>query len=367
MKNILSTFLLLLPFILSAQTDTTIYKIVTEQPRFPGCEKLDTTIDVKNKCAERALLQFFMGNINYPFEARQKDIQGTVVLSMVVEPDGLISNPKVMRDIGGGCGDEALRVANGMNQAMRENYLRWKPGIKDGKEVRTEITVPIKFRLAEPEDYVFADGRDTMYVVLDDSVSYKGGIEALTKALKDNMKVPAGYQDSCVAGVIDMSLYVHPSGYVRVIELTDYWHMGSDYKWEAIRAATSTWGQWNPAKREGREVPASIQLSMPILPEGAQCQQVVSNFEKANLLADEGSLLFNEGKQEEGIAKITEAISLFPENANFLYLRGQAYMGMDKNDEACADFQRIREIATIGLVENILPLLCGMTAPVTDE
>lgn len=361
MKNILTFILFLTPFFLASQTDTTVYKIVTESPRFPGCEKLDTTLAVKKACAERGLLQFFNRNIRYPYAARQKNVQGSVIISMIVEPDGLISNPKILRDIGEGCGDEAIRVANGMNEALMESYLRWTPGKIDGKPVRAEITVPIRFRLEEPKDYVFAEGRDSMYVVVDDSVSFKGGVAVLEKVLKKNFDVPENYRDSCKAGIIDMTLYVHPSGYVRVIDLTDYWHLGSDYTWEAIQAATSTWGRWNAATRKGREVPASVSFTLPILPEGEQCKQVVADFEKANLLAEEGSLFFNEGKQEEGIAKLTEAISLFPENANFLYLRGQAYLGMEKSEEACEDFRRIRAIATIGLVENILPLLCGST------
>ena len=358
MKKTLTFALFLLPFLLASQTDTTIYEIVEEAPRFPGCENLDTTDAVKIKCAETALFQFFNGNIVYPYEARQKDVQGTVVLRLVVEPDGLISNPEILRDIGGGCGEEALRVANGMNEALQKAYLKWRPGMKDGKPVRTQITLPIRFRLEEPKDYVFVDGRDTMYVVVDDSLTYRGGAGALETFLKNEMETPEKYRDSCKIGVIEMTLYAHPSGYVRVIDLADHWHLGSDFQWEAITAATATWGQWNPAKREGREVPSAIAFSMPVIPEGAGCQQVVADFEKALTLSDEGSLLFNEGKQEEGIAKLTEAIALFPENANFLYLRGQAYMGMDRTEEACADFRKIRSLVTIGLVENIYPLLC---------
>ena len=64
-------------------------------PRFPGCEKLDTTLAAKAKCAEVALLTFFNRNIEYPYQARQANTQGTVVINMVVEPDGLISNPKI--------------------------------------------------------------------------------------------------------------------------------------------------------------------------------------------------------------------------------------------------------------------------------
>lgn len=360
MKKILTFFFFAITLSLTAQTvDTTIYTIVEQMPRFPGCEQLDTTDVVKNKCAETNLLLFFNSNIAYPVEARQTNVQGTVVLSLVVEPDGFISNPTIVRDIGAGCGAEALRVAEGMNQALREASAKWTPGVKGGKAVRTKITVPIKFRLEDPKPYVFADGRDTMYVEVVDSVSYKDGEEALQSFLQSKMKMPGAYQDSCKIGVIDMSLYVHPTGYVRVIDLTDYWNLGTDFQWEAIKAATATWGNWNSATYEGKKVPSSTSVQVEVMPQEAGCQQVISNYAKANSLAEEGSRLYNEGESEAGIAKLTEAIELFPNNANFLYLRGQAYMNLEKMDEACADFQKVRTIFTIGLVEQLVPLICN--------
>ena len=56
-----------------------------------------------------------------------------------MEKDGRISNAHVKRDIGGGCGAEALRVVNSMP--------RWKPGKQRGKPVRVEYTLPINFRM----------------------------------------------------------------------------------------------------------------------------------------------------------------------------------------------------------------------------
>ena len=49
MKQLLTVFFATLSLVLGAQNDTTIYKIVEEMPRFPGCEQLDTTISAK-KC-----------------------------------------------------------------------------------------------------------------------------------------------------------------------------------------------------------------------------------------------------------------------------------------------------------------------------
>lgn len=357
-KFLILAFTCFSSFLIAQEGDTTIYTVLSEMPRFPGCEQLDTTIQVKNKCAQTNLLMFFNQNINYPPEAREQEIVGQVVLSFVVEKDGYISNPKLLRDIGGGCGEEAMRVVNGMNAALRTANIAWAPGKKDGKPVRTQVTVPIKFQLQDPPDFILVNFRDTIYTVVDDSLEFDGGHGALLMFVDDKLKTPAGYQDSCFVGSMDMTILVRPNGYVRVIDVADYWNLGKDYIWEAIRAATETWGKWKPAKRNGREVPSAYDLSVTFVPESAQCQSVVSDFEKASLLAEEGSQFFNEGQQEEGIAKLSEAIKLFPENANFLYLRGQAYMNMEKMEEACADFQAVRKIITIDLVEQLTPLIC---------
>lgn len=349
--------LLAIAITLSAQNDTTIYKIVEEAPRFPGCELLDTTIDVKNLCAQRAMLLFFNQNINYPLQARDQNIEGTVALSFVVEKDGYISNIKVLKDIGGGCGEEAKRVASGMNEAFQQAKVAWVPGKNGGKIVRTQLSVPIKFKLTEPDDFVMV-GLDSVWVTVDDSLIYKGGDAALEQFFAKQLKYPERYKDSCIIGTMDMTLLAHPAGGVKVIDLSDYWNLGNEFRWEAVKTATATWGQWKPATRKGREVASSAEITVKFSPAAGKCPQAVAKYEQAIKLADEGSSLYNEGKQEEGVAKLTEALALFPTNANFLYLRGQAYMNMNRMTEACEDFKKVRTTVYLDVVEKLAPLIC---------
>jgi hypothetical protein len=358
MKQILTLLLLWQSLSAIAQADTTIYKVVSESPRFPGCEQLDTTLEAKNQCAQSSLLYFFSQNLSYPWEAREQDIQGTVVISLVVEKDGYVSNPVVIRDIGGGCGAEAIRVAAGMNEALKQANLAWAPGKLNGKVVRTQVTIPIKFKLEEPLDYVLLGQFDTVYVVLDDSVGFKGGEAALADYLQGRLQLPALYKDSCRVGEMDLSLLVRPDGSVRVVELTDYWGLGGDFQWEAIAAATSTWGKWNPAVRKGRQVPALYDLKVFFKPLPGKCSAVISDYERAMALAEEGSAIFGEGRQEEGLQKLSEAVNLFPQNANFLYMRGQAYMNMKMNDKACEDFMKVRDKVSLDMVNQLIPMLC---------
>jgi protein TonB len=119
-----------------------IFKVVEEMPRFPGCEDLATT-DERKACADKKMLQFIYDNIQYPSIARENGIEGTVVVRFVVEADGAIKHAEVVRDIGGRCGEEAMRVVSLMN-AMPQ---KWTPGRQRGKPVRVWFNLPVKFIL----------------------------------------------------------------------------------------------------------------------------------------------------------------------------------------------------------------------------
>ena len=89
-----------------------------------------------------------------------------------------------------------------------------------------------------------------------------------------------------------------------------------------------------------------------------KCQEKISAFEQANALALEGTELFNKGEKEAGMAKLTEAISLFPNNADFRYSRGEAYLNMNKLTEACEDLTKVQDILLVSWYKDILPIIC---------
>ncbi len=101
-----------------------IIDISEVMPEFPG--------------GDAALMKFMGDKVKYPPVARD-GIEGLVVLSFVVEKDGSISNIKILRDIGGGCGAAVVRAAKLMPN--------WKPGRQGGRKVRVRFTLPFRFRL----------------------------------------------------------------------------------------------------------------------------------------------------------------------------------------------------------------------------
>src|SRR6187399_1177868 len=101
------------------------FKFVEQMPTFPN--------------GETAMMKYLRDNIKYPNIARENNIEGRVIVQFVVSKDGDIKNAKVVRGIGGGCDQEALRVVNAMP--------RWVPGKHNGRSVPVTFTLPILFEL----------------------------------------------------------------------------------------------------------------------------------------------------------------------------------------------------------------------------
>ena len=359
---LLSLFLLITASV-QAQVDTSkVYSIAEKMPLIPQCAVLDTTDAAKKKCTQDLLLSFIYRNVQYPDSARLQGVEGTVVVSFVVGRDSMIKDVQILKDIGGGCGAAAIYVINAMNPLK----LRWVPGEMQGVPVDVKMTIPVKFKLKEPPPYMMV-GRDTVYTEMDKPLAYKGGQEALDQYLTQNLTYPAIGNDSCSIGVIEATALVTPNGDVRILEMNDYSNLGLDFQFEAISTVTSTLGQWELAEYKGRSVPTSYPIRMNFYPTAANCQTTVSSFESAQLLAIEGSQLFNQGSHEEGIAKLDEAIQLFPNNAEYLYARGQAHMDLKNMAQACEDLTKVKEILLVSWVDNLLPIICNVKEVTNPE
>ena len=102
------------------------YTNVEVTPAYPGGQK--------------ALENFFNYNIEYPQQAADNGTEGVINVSFVVDENGKISSPKILgKRVGDGLEDEALRVVNKMPS--------WTPGKVKGKNVKTRLTLPVKFQL----------------------------------------------------------------------------------------------------------------------------------------------------------------------------------------------------------------------------
>ncbi|MTI30709.1 energy transducer TonB [Xanthovirga aplysinae] len=102
-----------------------IFTIVEDQPEYPG--------------GTAAFYKYVGKAMKYPPQARRMGIEGRVFVSFVVDKDGTISDVQVMRGIGAGADEEAVRVI--------KNSKKWNPGKQRGRPVKVKMVLPIIFKL----------------------------------------------------------------------------------------------------------------------------------------------------------------------------------------------------------------------------
>ena len=109
--------------------DEKVFDVVEKMPEYPG--------------GQVALMEFLAKTIRYPEAAHKAGVQGRCIVSFVVETNGAVSNVKVVKSVSPEIDAEAERVVGSMPN--------WLPGRQNGKPVRVKYTVPLSFRLSEPE------------------------------------------------------------------------------------------------------------------------------------------------------------------------------------------------------------------------
>ena len=114
----------------SDKKSTVVYDVVEQMPQYPG--------------GMGEFMKYVGTNIKYPKEAVAAKKQGTVLVSFVIEKDGSVSNPKVLKPVDANLDAEALRVVGASP--------KWNPGTQNGKPVPVRYAVPIKFTIPVSKD-----------------------------------------------------------------------------------------------------------------------------------------------------------------------------------------------------------------------
>ncbi len=136
-----------------------VFDVVEQQPNPPG--------------GMSGWNQYLAKNLEYPAQARELGIEGTVIVVFEIQKDGSIRNVEILRGIGGGADEEAVRVV--------QNAPRWEPGKQRGREVTTRMRLPIRFKLA----------------------SLDGSITASAKLIEEKRIIPSGpLQEIAVIGYV---------------------------------------------------------------------------------------------------------------------------------------------------------------------
>ncbi|MFK7809649.1 MAG: energy transducer TonB [Saprospiraceae bacterium] len=127
-----------------AQPDESIRTIAEQMPYFMGCTDLENGTAKKRNCSNQNLIEFISRNIQYPQAALDQGIEGTVLINFIINAAGEMESTEVLRDIGGDCGKEALRIMELMPD--------WEPALDSGEPVAVRLNLPVTFSLQNAEN-----------------------------------------------------------------------------------------------------------------------------------------------------------------------------------------------------------------------
>lgn len=248
-KLVLSILLCLLALSANAQSKTTtsvtqtspqevsFYHpiVVEEMPSFPG--------------GLAALSKFIADNTHYPAEAKEKGIQGRVVVSFVVEKDGSLSHIEIARSVDSLLDKEALRVVRSMP--------KWNPGKQKGETVSVKYVIPVNFKLpANNQIKMSAATADLSpqqgnFIIIDEMPSFPGGNTALMNFLCQNVHYPIDAQIKGIQGSVLVSFVVEKDGSLSHIEISK--SVAPILDAEALRVIKAM-PKWIPAKQKGKPI-----------------------------------------------------------------------------------------------------------------
>lgn len=176
---LLLSFLAINISILFAQAENDQLIEVDEMPYFSGCPDYENNSLDKRQCSNRNLVNFIAKNLVYPESAKTAEIEGTVIITFLVNEDGRVSAPYVLRDIGGGCGEAALDVIKLMPT--------WEPAIHNNNPVKVKLNLPVQFYLKDETEQI-SNGYSISWGKLK-------GKEVSVERLKKNLQAPVLVRD----------------------------------------------------------------------------------------------------------------------------------------------------------------------------
>ena len=237
----------------------------TTPPSFPG--------------GDEARIAFFGNNIHYPAIAREKNIQGTVLLRVLIDKDGKVTNPSIEKGIGGGCDEEVLRVVKMMPD--------WNPGTADGNPVEVEMILPVTFNLSgnkagtkADQDYFYRvpsdettnkpdmqndpakkkiNDKDEVFTVVENQPKFPGGEEARVAYMQKAILYPEQARKNKIEGTVYVTFVVEKDGQISNAKVLRGIGGGCD---EVALNAVQNMPPWIPGKQRGEAV--RVQYNLPV-------------------------------------------------------------------------------------------------------
>jgi TonB family protein len=160
---------------------------------------------------EEELYKFISTHLNYPTLAKENGIEGKTITCFVVEKDGSITNIEVLKKVGFGCDEEAVKLIKQMP--------KWYPGKIMGKNVRTYFTLPITFLITDPKPkIVLTDSIIKNTPNIETKASFPGGKEAMYNFINKKVNYPEVAKMEGIQGKVLVKFFVETSGEISDIK-----------------------------------------------------------------------------------------------------------------------------------------------------
>lgn len=248
---------------IKAIPDSVVFEVVEKMPDFPG--------------GMNGLIEYLKTNVKYPAEAHKAGIQGRVIVSFVVTKDGSISDAKIIRSVDPNLDKEALRVISAMP--------KWTPGTQRGQAVNVRFSVPVAFRLSNPEPPkaeeiknleevvvvgygpkedpaatgIKANESEPIFKVVETMPKFPGGLRGVMQYLAKSIKYPVLAQEHKEEGQVILKMVIGKDGSLSNISVLRSVSPSLDA--EAIRVV-SNMPKWEPGQQRGQAV--AVEYTLPI-------------------------------------------------------------------------------------------------------
>lgn len=159
---------------------------------------MDTADTTENRAplfpgGDYALIDFLQSYLDYPEPALMAQLQGKVVVKLVIKADGTPSSFQVVKDIGSGCGEEAIRILSLMPN--------WTPAYSNGVAVDSAIYIPVQFKM------------------VNSPAKFPGGSKALQDFISTMLIIPQEIRTKSLHGKIEMALFLTAEGNITHSEI----------------------------------------------------------------------------------------------------------------------------------------------------
>lgn len=205
------------------------------------------------------MFKFINTNMKYPKTARKNGTQGEVIIGFVVEADGTLTNFKVIKGIGDGCDEEALRIM--------KIVPRWKNGVRNGKPAPINYSVPISFSLDNQTSKVITGDSaiNKEFSPVEQVPEFPGGLEAFYIFLRKNIRPPAVARENDIQGKVIISYVVEKDGNLTNVKVVK--GIGGGCEEEAVRVIKSS-PPWKPGMLGGKIVRVTRSVSINFIFQG---------------------------------------------------------------------------------------------------